>query len=383
MKKIRLVHIVPHLGIGGVQRVVLDLCDTADRTQFDIHIIILQDDRTLVAQYDLPNDITITCVPYEASMGYSFFAYWKYYKLPFVQSSFIGRLKLVLETIQPDIIDVHVNLKELFMLKRLKGAIPAKWVYTQHLVSMNGASRGMNALRKLMRKNLLGVPIIAVSNAVKEDLERAGIWSDKRCRLIENRLNAKRFRVLDSSFQTKKYITYLARISAVKDHTTLLHAWKTIESEYPQYQLLLIGPDDMHGAMHQLTQDLGLTDRVVFAGSVNDSAAYMQSSVIGVFPSTREGLPIGLLEQMAWKIPMVVSDIPELTHILQHEQNGLVFNCGNKSELSKQMKRLLNDPVLQQKLSTNAFELVMRHYASERLAHAHESFFKEILQEFS
>ncbi|MDF1551071.1 MAG: glycosyltransferase, partial [Bacteroidales bacterium] len=73
-----------------------------------------------------------------------------------------------------------------------------------------------------------------------------------------------------------------------------------------------------------------------------------------VLPSIRnEAAPLVILEAFAKKIPVIGSDYIAIKEMVQHNINGLIFKNGDAQSLKEQLRRLINEPDLLQKLSDN------------------------------
>lgn len=86
-----------------------------------------------------------------------------------------------------------------------------------------------------------------------------------------------------------------------------------------------------------------------------DIESYYRAADIYVAPSIYEGgHSLSLLEAMSFGCAPIVSDTPALTEVVQHGVNGLVFSRGSAPQLGDQLKRLIHDPELRQRLGSEA-----------------------------
>lgn len=92
---------------------------------------------------------------------------------------------------------------------------------------------------------------------------------------------------------------------------------------------------------------LGLEDRVLWAGHINDIAFEMAASDVLVLPSkVREGCPPVILEAMAQGLPVVAADNGGQAEIVEDGVTGYLVEPGNPTALAQAITRLLNDPSL-------------------------------------
>ena len=117
-----------------------------------------------------------------------------------------------------------------------------------------------------------------------------------------------------------------------------------------------------------------------FTGPRTDVIDLLRKADIAVFRSRKEGLPLALLEKMATALPVVVSNIPELTSVVTDNYDGLVYHSGDCAELAAKLELLMRDALLRRRLGENARRTVVERYTSDRLAGQVEAFYRRILQ---
>jgi glycosyltransferase involved in cell wall biosynthesis len=105
-----------------------------------------------------------------------------------------------------------------------------------------------------------------------------------------------------------RVIGHVGRFVAIKNHGFLLRMFAQIAREDPAVQLVLVGEGPLKPEMEQLAQDFGLEDRVRFAGSTQDVAAYMALFDLFLLPSFSEGLGIVCVEAQAAGTRVLASD---------------------------------------------------------------------------
>ena len=97
----------------------------------------------------------------------------------------------------------------------------------------------------------------------------------------------------------------LGRHSAEKNWIGLLHAWKTLATEFPHWTLVMAGDGPQHAELLRTTDALELQDRVEFTGWLADPWSVLGNCAALVLPSFYEGFPITLLEAMSMGLACV------------------------------------------------------------------------------
>lgn len=108
---------------------------------------------------------------------------------------------------------------------------------------------------------------------------------------------------------TKKIVVgHVGRINGQKNHEFLIRAFYEFQKENDNAVLYLIGGGPLIDERKQQAEELGISDKVIFTGSVNDVPDRLQAMDIMVFPSKYEGLPNVVLEWQAEGLPCLISD---------------------------------------------------------------------------
>ncbi|WP_295621689.1 glycosyltransferase family 4 protein [Chamaesiphon sp. GL140_3_metabinner_50] len=73
-----------------------------------------------------------------------------------------------------------------------------------------------------------------------------------------------------------------------------------------------------------------------------------------VLPSYNEGLPMSMLEAMAWGLPAIVTPVGGIPEVVRHNRNGLLVEPGNQPQLIQAMQQLINNEALRLSLGRAA-----------------------------
>lgn len=149
-----------------------------------------------------------------------------------------------------------------------------------------------------------------------------------------------------------------------------LYPWKGSDvliralADVPEARGLIIGGNPIEadtGRVQQLAADLGLADRMTFAGlvPVHDVPVRLAAASVVVVPTTgtasaRYTSPLKLFEYMAMGRPIVATDLPSVREILTHEVNGLLVPPDNPPAMAAAIRRLIEDRAVAEKLSRRA-----------------------------
>lgn len=111
-----------------------------------------------------------------------------------------------------------------------------------------------------------------------------------------------------------------------------------------------------------------------------DVAELMAGADIFAFPSLFEGLGVSLLEAMASRLPVVVSDIAPLNGIVEHERTGLLVPATEVRQIADAIIRLAADQSARAVLGAAARAHVDEHYRMEQATSSIEELYAEVLE---
>jgi glycosyltransferase involved in cell wall biosynthesis len=164
------------------------------------------------------------------------------------------------------------------------------------------------------------------------------------------------------------YIAMVSRLVKHKGAHTLIEAWKKAKAEnakvFGDLKLAIIGDsaftDEYVAELKKMAEG---DDSIVFTGYQKGET--LESLFMGArfiaHPSVSEGLPICILEAMAFGKAVVASDIPEIMEVIEGD-HGVPFKAGDASELAARITDLVADPMQAATIGHVAREYVESDY---------------------
>ena len=182
---------------------------------------------------------------------------------------------------------------------------------------------------------------------------------------IPNGMNPKEYRPADEiekrwGLEKNSYLLFLGRLVPEKRPELLIEAFKELDTG--KRLVIAGGASDTSEYEKQLRSMAESDERILFTGFVtgNTLAELYSNACCYVLPSDVEGMPMSLLEAMAYGRCCVTSDIPECADVLAG--TGVIFPRGEKDALRIVLETLLAEPVRVQRLGAAARERVAREY---------------------
>lgn len=143
---------------------------------------------------------------------------------------------------------------------------------------------------------------------------------------------------------TDKVIGILAVLRPEKDHETLLRSTAVVCEEVPDAKLLVIGDGPLRPDLERLAGQLGIADRVVFAGARDDVADLLSVLDVVALSSRTDCFPIALLEAMAAGRPVVGTAVGGVPEIVDDGVTGLLVPPADPAALGKALVTVIGDP---------------------------------------
>lgn len=197
--------------------------------------------------------------------------------------------------------------------------------------SHSTASRG-NKIEQIV-KNIMQYPIryiadylFACSNEAGARLFGKKSLKKENYKVIKNAIDVDKYvfnevkrnekrKALD--IEDKFVVGHVGSFTYPKNHKFLIDVFFEIQKQKENSVLLLVGDGELRTQIEKQISDLGIEDKVIITGVVENVNDYMQAMDVFVFPSIFEGLGMAVIEAEATGLPSIVSDkIPKETFII-------------------------------------------------------------------
>jgi len=167
-----------------------------------------------------------------------------------------------------------------------------------------------------------------------------------------------------------KTVFFIGRLVPEKGVQVLLEAFSRLLLEIQDLKLLVGGIGPYEGTLRAKAAELGLAERVVFLGYLDEKKRneYFKMADVAVFPSLYEPFGIVALEAMATQIPVIVSDTGGLSEVVAHGIDGYKVPPGRPDILSYYIREVLVNPGLARDLTRQAWKKVLTVYDWQNIA---------------
>jgi glycosyltransferase involved in cell wall biosynthesis len=149
--------------------------------------------------------------------------------------------------------------------------------------------------------------------------------------------------------------------------------------DVPEARLVLVGDGDERGSLESLTAELGLSERVRFAGWSDDPRRALASFDVFVLPSRFEGFPLAIVEAMLARLPVVATDVGSVREAVVDGDTGLLVPPEDPEALAMALRALLNDAERRAVFGARGRERALV-FSPAAMARAYERVYQEILR---
>lgn len=147
---------------------------------------------------------------------------------------------------------------------------------------------------------------------------------------------------------------YVGRINADKGINELIEAFTRLQKQYNGIYLMLVGMlDDANPVTTDNLSEAQNNPNIILTGNVPPNQVYHYMSVFDVLthPTYREGFGKVLQEAMGMRLPIITTDVPGPSEVVENGVSGILVKVKNPDDLCEKMELLFNEPELRESLS--------------------------------
>ena len=304
---------------------------------------------TIIDEYKV--DVLHTHLWHEALIG-AFIKFWR------------PRVKFVIGRHYSD--EMYLNNKGL----RLKGMI---WAETFHIYKSE--------------------KVIAASTFVKNILLKQGAPPEKIAYLTYG-FNFSHPRYQPLSADEKKMIRYelgvketdvffinVGRLYHLKGQDILLKAFKKIVGQNEGAKLIIVGGGPEEESLKKLSNELGLSEEVVFTGRRPDAYRLINASDVVVHPTYTELFSQLMIEAMAIGKLLIISRVSAVEDQIKNFDTGIIITPGSVDELYDAMKFAVDNPQKREEMGRKARTYVLENLNIEKVIKGYEALYTELVHQ--
>jgi len=340
--KIRVLHVIDHLGYGGAPFVVKNIVERMAAECVESTVCALRPNPR-----PLPVDATVITLE---SGKYS-----------------LAAIRSIASLCAEHRIDiVHAHLQKAFISSLLaRPRFAARLVLHEHGPIFRGGT-GCVYRWFLRRFGSRADAVIANSRAAALAVTQTMGNPDMPITVVPNFIDLERFdpdrydahaaRESLGLGKDRFVVGFIGRLDQAKGADLLVDAAARLPREKRAWCFYLVGDGPERLRLEERIRRLGLDGIVMLGGLHENPAAVLRAFDVVVVPSRREAFGIAALESMRMRVPVIVSPVGGLPELVRDGETGTVLPRLDAEAIAQAIQRLASDEALRNRLARNAFE---------------------------
>ena len=166
------------------------------------------------------------------------------------------------------------------------------------------------------------------------------LWDTRKLRAIPNPLVPSAIR---PRREKRNEVVFASTLNWDKGLQRVLPVWETLAADYPDWCFTVVGDGEMMGWAKEYIKTHKL-ERVRLEGYKSDCAEYFSRAKVLVYPSSRDGWGLILVEAMVnWCVPVAFDSYAAVRDIIDDGKNGVLVPAYDEAAYEKALRSLLSD----------------------------------------
>ena len=367
--KIKVLQVIGGMYLGGAERVVYNIVTHLDPEKYDLVIYCIH------GVGELGEDLI--------NRGYKVELLGRntgILKTLFTVSKYINLYK-------PDIIHTHtisafLAIGPLAAIKKIP-----KWIHTFHYGNYPHIKKSYLYSKKLLSR--FSTRLVTVSNSQKAAVTKYLSCGPAKTLTIFNGVNGNPF--LDDMYVRSSIrnefgydhndivLACIVVFTEQKGLTYLLQSIDGIADKIPNVKLLLVGGGPLEVELKKQASEIRHKDVITFAGWRKDVQQIMCGADAFILPSLWEGLPMVLLEAMASKLPVIVTDVADNLEVVGQGVSGYIVPPADIPSLVDSTVKLLSDMRKAKIMGVEGFKRYRESYTVDIMVGNYAKLYQELL----
>jgi glycosyltransferase involved in cell wall biosynthesis len=376
-QKIKVLHLVTRMNVGGVAVLLDNLMSNINKDEFEVLLA--------TGLCESPEGEYLE----NRNIGYRIERLPNFHKSINFADDFKSLIAIarLIRKFNPDVVHTHTSKAGLFgRLIAFFMAPSAKRIHTFHGHLLVGYFSPIKlAVVKAFEKSLglLTHRFIAMGTQVRDDLAAVGIGKSSKFAVLFPGLAKPNFPDRDQARNNLKlddkkiYCTFIGRLTQIKRPDRVLEVAELVAKQKSDVEFLVVGDGDLASDMKSKSEKSNLP--ITFLGWRQDIPAILKASDIALLTSDNEAVALTLIEATQAGIPVVTTSAGSVRDVAINGENGFVTGF-NSQELANAVLKLAENPTLREEFGSSGKKRSDALFSIERMVTDHENLYKELLR---
>ena len=342
-RRLKVMHAVFSLDIGGLENGVVNLCNGLDGERFDVSVCVFRSGGSLETRLDSKHVDLVAVTSFRNNDA----------SLPF-------RLAWQLRRRGVDILHTHS------WGTLIEGVMAAKLARTSVLIHGEHGTMETRFHHRQIQRFLWSRTdqVTAVAGPLADRMANVVRFPREKIKVIPNGVDSFRFRPEREAIELRRkelglpttglLIGTVARLVPVKNHRGMLHALAVLREKGLTPMLALAGDGPLESELRNLTRELSLEGQVRFLGAIRQVERFLNALDVFVLNSLSEGMSNTVLEAMSCGLPVVATNVGGNSDLVEDDRTGYLIPQDNVEELARAIARIANDQRKREKMGIMA-----------------------------
>lgn len=192
-------------------------------------------------------------------------------------------------------------------------------------------------------------------------------------------INEKNLRETYKIPEDKIILGYIGRITVQKGIIPFIKEFYKVKKEFEDCLVLIIGDGEQGQEAKKLIHELNLEDSFILTGFKKETYDFYPIIDIFFLPSIYEGLPMVILEAMAFNKAIISMNVGSISELINNN-TGILIESNNYNKFINEMKLLKNNKNLRKQYGENAHKFVNEKYGIESYVYEIEKQYDKLLK---
>lgn len=330
----KIIQIIPSLGVGGAENVCETLTKELERMGHSVLVVSLYSEKTILTERMLKSGCKLVFL--EKKKG--------------TDLNCVRKLRRLIISEKPDVIHTHLYALKYAALAAIGTKLPI--IHTVHNIASKEASKIDQLINRLIYSMRIAKPV-ALSNEIQKTIVEMYKLDHKLVPVIKNGVDMSKCIIKKNYEKNEPFrVVHIGRFFEQKNHSLMINAMNTL-ARTNNIHLDFYGDGPLMEACISSVKEQCLEQFISFRGVSSDVFPILTNADVFILPSKWEGVPISIIEAMGTGLPIIATKVGGITDMLENEKSALLIDP-IEEDLINALVRLINEIDLRRKLGENA-----------------------------